>query len=106
MEQTTQSPPPNMERAGVDQPASSTKPLPATEEDFRRRSSRTQSSGFRIGVVIAIIVLLFVGFFAYRYFSSYESTDDAQVDGHVNSVSPRASRHAIKLNSQNNHYLQ
>ncbi len=106
MEQTTQSPPPNVERAGVDQPANSTKPLPATEEDFRRRSSRTQSSGFRIGVVIAIIVLLFVGFFAYRYFSSYESTDDAQVDGHVNSVSARVSGHVIKLNVQDNQFVQ
>ncbi len=106
MEQTTQSPPPNVERTGVDKPANSTKALPATEEDFRRRPSRTQSSGFRIGVVIAIIVLLFVGFFAYRYFSSYESTDDAQVDGHVNSVSARVSGHVIKLNVQDNQFVQ
>ena len=35
----------------------------------------------RIAIVIAIIVLLVIAFFAYRYFTSYESTDDAQVDG-------------------------
>ena len=87
MEQTTQSPPAKVEKAGVDKPATPTKPLPATEEDFHARPSRTQSSGFRIAVVIAVIVLLVAGFFAYRYFTSYESTDDAQVDGHVNSVS-------------------
>ena len=80
--------------------------MPATEEDFHTRRSRTQSSGFRIAVVIAVIVLLVVGFFAYRYFTSYESTDDAQVDGHVNSVSARVSGHVIKLNVQDNQYVQ
>jgi len=106
MEQTTQSPPANVDKTSVERPALSTKPLPATEEDFRRRPSRTQSSGFRIAVAIAIIVLLVAGFFAYRYFSSYESTDDAQVDGHVNSVSARVSGHVIKLNVQDNQYVQ
>src|ERR1700758_328440 len=106
MEQTTQSPPNNAEKASSDQPANTTRPLPATEEDFHTRPSRTQSSGFRIGVVIAIIILLIVGFFAYRYFTSYESTDDAQVDGPVNSVSARISGHVIKLNVQDNQYVQ
>src|ERR1700751_2878923 len=106
MEQTTQSPPNNAEKASSDQPANTTRPLPATEEDFHTRPSRTQTSGFRIAVVIAVIVLLIVGFFAYRYFTSYESTDDAQVDGHVNSVSARISGHVIKLNVQDNQYVQ
>ena len=106
MEQTTQSPPNNAEKPAAERPASSIKPLPATEEDFHSRPSRTQSSGFRIGVVIAIIILLIAGFFAYRYFTSYESTDDAQVDGHVNSVSARISGHVIKLNVQDNQYVQ
>src|SRR5246127_5104571 len=106
MEQTTQSPPNNAEKASSDQPANTTRPLPATEEDFHTRPSRTQSSGFRIAVVIAIIVLLIVGFFAYRYFTSYESTDDAQVDGHVNSVSARIAGHVVKLNVQDNQYVQ
>src|SRR6201993_3636075 len=106
MEQTTQSPPNNAEKAATERPANSIKPLPATEEDFHTRPSRTQSSGFRIAVVIAIIVLLIVGFFAYRYFTSYESTDDAQVDGHVNSVSARIAGHVVKLNVQDNQYVQ
>src|SRR5580765_6612643 len=74
MEQTTQSPPATVDKAAPERPPSSTRPLPATEEDLRRRPSRTQSSGFRIAVAIAIIVLVVAGFFAYRYFSSYEST--------------------------------
>ena len=101
MEQTTQSPP-----AQAEKPDASTKPLPATERDFHRRPSRSTSPGFRIAVVIAVIVLLVVGFFIYRYVTSYESTDDAQVDGHLNSISARISGHVIKLNVQDNQYVQ
>src|SRR4029077_18947199 len=106
MEQTTQAAPPTANPPVAEKPDSANKPFPATERDFRARPSRTQSPGFRIAVVIALIVLLVVGFFAYRYFTSYESTDDAQVDGHINSVSARISGHVIKLNVQDNQYVQ
>jgi membrane fusion protein, multidrug efflux system len=85
------------------EPAS--KPLPATEKDFHTRPSRTQSSGFRIALAIGIVVLLVAGIFVYRYVTSYESTDDAQVDGHVNSISARISGHVVKLNVQDNQYV-
>jgi membrane fusion protein (multidrug efflux system) len=101
MEQTTQSPPAEAEKA-PDNP----KLLPASERDFHRRPSRTQSPGFRIAIVIGVIVLLVVGFFVYRYVTSYESTDDAQIDGHINSVSSRVSGHVVKLNVQDNQYVQ
>jgi len=106
MEQTTQAAPATANPPVAEKPESANKPLPATERDFRARPSRTQSPGFRIAVVIALIVLLVVGFFAYRYFTSYESTDDAQVDGHINSVSARISGHVIKLNVQDNQFVQ
>jgi len=35
------------------------------------------------------IVLATAGFLYWRYTQTYESTDDAQVDGHLNSISPR-----------------
>jgi membrane fusion protein, multidrug efflux system len=107
MEQSTQTSPPGSAHHEVaETPEPTTKPLPATEADYHTRPSRTESSGFRIAVVIAIIVLLVVGFFAYRYFTSYESTDDAQVDGHINSISARISGHVIKLNVDDNQYVQ
>lgn len=107
MEPTTQSPPAPgaANETATETPERSTKPLPATERDYHTRPSRAQSSGFRIAIVIAIIVLLVIGFFAYRYFTSYESTDDAQIDGHINSVSARVSGHVIKLNVQDNQYV-
>ena len=105
MEQTTQSPPAAANKPAADTAEPTTKPLPATEQDYHRMPSRTQSSGFRIGVAIALVVLLVAGFFAYRYFTSYESTDDAQVDGHINSISARISGHVIKLNVLDNQYV-
>src|SRR5277367_5260329 len=100
MEQSTQTPP------DVDKtPAKTeggTKPLPSTEQDLHTRPSRTQSSGFRIALGLGIVVLLVVGFFLYRYVSSYEATDDAQIDGHINSISARVSGHVIKLNVNDN----
>jgi membrane fusion protein, multidrug efflux system len=103
MEQSTQSPP---EVAAAPKPEAGTRALPSSERDFHTRPSRAASPGFRIGVTIAAIVLLVVGFFLYRYVTSYESTDDAQVDGHVNSISARISGHVIKLNVQDNQYVQ
>src|SRR6202047_2410312 len=107
MEQTTQSPPiaaPDRPEAG-NRTEAGNKPLPSTERDFRTRPSRTASPGFRIALVIAVLVLLVVGLFIYRYVTSYESTDDAQVDGHVNSISARISGHVVKLNVQDNQFV-
>jgi len=106
MEPTTQSPPANPPANPPDQAESRTKPLPATERDFRSRPSRTSSPGFRIAIIIAVVVLLVVGFFVYRYVTSYESTDDAEVDGHINSISARITGHVMKLNVQDNQYVQ
>jgi membrane fusion protein (multidrug efflux system) len=113
MDRTTQTPPaepesarPEVARPENAQPESRTRPLPSTERDFRTRPSRTASPGFRIGVIIAAVVLLVVGIFVFRYVTSYESTDDAQVDGHINSVSARISGHVIKLNITDNQYVE
>jgi|SRR5580700_3717827 membrane fusion protein (multidrug efflux system) len=102
MEQTTQSPP----AAPPAQPESRTPPLPATERDFHTRPARTASPGFRIALIVGAIVLLVAAFFVYRYVTSYESTDDAEVDGHINSISARISGHVTKLNIVDNQYVQ
>ncbi len=99
---TAQNPP----GSSPERPGTETKPLPAPERDFRTRLSRTASPGFRIALVIGIVVLLVAGIFIYRYMSSYESTDDAQVDGHINSISARISGHVAKLNVEDNQFVQ
>jgi len=59
-----------------------------------------------LGLIIAGLVLLAAIFFLWRYFGSYQSTDDAQIDGHVNSVSARVSGHVLKLNVEDNQYVE
>jgi len=58
------------------------------------------------GLIFAGLVLLTAVFFLWRYLASYESTDDAQIDGHVNSVSARVSGHVLTLNVQDNQYVE
>ena len=44
--------------------------------------------------------------FLWRYLSSYESTDDAQVDVHLYPVSARISGYVVKVNVDDNQYVQ
>ena len=65
-----------------------------------------RSPRFRMFFILGAVLLAVVGFFLWRYFSSYESTDDAQIDGHVNSISARVSGHVLKLNIQDNQFVR
>jgi len=59
----------------------------------------------RLFLIIAAVVVIAGGFFAWRYFSSYESTDDAQVDGHLMPISARISGYVSKVNIDDNQYV-
>jgi membrane fusion protein, multidrug efflux system len=76
------------------------------EAHYKRKSALLGSPRARQILVVGILIVLVGGFFLWRYFSSYESTDDAQIDGHVNSVSARVSGHVIKLNVEDNQYVE
>jgi len=79
-------------------------PLPASDRDLRwRRASRNPR--FRMAIIVGAIVLLVAAFFLWRYFTSYEGTDDAYIDGHLNSVSSRVSGHVLKLLVEDNQYV-
>jgi membrane fusion protein (multidrug efflux system) len=89
------------------QPQSSqSPPQPDSEASYRRRSSLLSHPHTRVGLIIASLLILLAVFFLWRYLASYESTDDAQVDGHVNSVSARVSGHVLTLNVQDNQYVE
>lgn len=83
-------------------------PAPAATpavSDLRSHLRRRNDPRFRTLVIVGVIVLVIAGIFLWRYFGSYESTDDAQIDGHVNSISSRISGHVNKLNVQDNQYV-
>lgn len=54
-----------------------------------------------IGLIVAV-----AGFLLYRYFGSYESTDDAQIDGYIYPVSARVSGYVVRVTVDNNQYVQ
>jgi len=67
----------------------------------------TRSHGRRnILIVVIVLVVLVGGYFLWRYLGSYESTDDAQVDAHLYPVSARVSGYVIKVNVEDNQYVQ
>jgi membrane fusion protein, multidrug efflux system len=89
------------------QPASPPSPAqPDSEARYQRRSAFLNHPRTRWGLILAGLVILAGIFFLWRYFTSYESTDDAQIDGHVNSVSARVSGHVLKLNVEDNQYVE
>src|ERR1700719_2738931 len=87
------------------QPQQSRQPA-LSDRDMKWREFRSRNPRFRMFLIIGIVVLLVAGFFLWRYFSSYESTDDAQIDGHLNPVSARVSGHVQKLLVDDNQYVQ
>jgi membrane fusion protein, multidrug efflux system len=68
-----------------------------------RRSSKRRRN---ILILIGVLVVLVVGVLLWRYFSSYESTDDAQADVHLYPVSARISGYVVKVNVGDNQWVQ
>ncbi len=85
---------------------------PAIEPPKTRRErsrvliSRRRSKRGRLWLIIgALAIVLVGGLFLWRYFSGYESTDDAQVDVHLYPVSSRISGYVIKVNVGDNQWV-
>src|SRR5260221_4931815 len=77
-----------------------------SDRDLNSKEFRSRSPRLRLVIIIGVVVLLVVGFFLLRYFNSYQSTDDAQVDAHLNPVSARVGGHIEKLLVDDNQYVQ
>src|SRR6202162_114671 len=93
--------------ARAPQPAAPQSPAqPDSEARYQRRSAFLNHPRTRWGLLLAGLVIVTAVFFLWRYLASYEATDDAQIDGHVNSVSARVSGHVLKLNVQDNQYVE
>jgi len=80
-------------------------PLPASDRDLRWKRLQTGNPRFRLLLILGGVVALVVVAFLWRYLTSYESTDDAQIDGHLNSISARVSGHVLKLLVEDNQHV-
>jgi membrane fusion protein (multidrug efflux system) len=82
-----------------------TNPPPRRDTPPALRYERPKSRR-NILIVIVVLVLIVCGVLFWRYLSSYESTDDAQVDVHLYPVSARVSGYVIEVNVEDNQYVQ
>ena len=81
-------------------------PAAVSDRDLKWKQFRSRSPRLRMFFIIGLVVLVVAGFFLWRYFNSYQSTDDAQIDGHLNPVSARVGGHVEKLLVEDNQYVQ
>src|SRR5581483_2545841 len=71
----------------------------------KRRYSRSKLRRPIVLIPLALILIV-ATVLLWRYFGSYESTDDAQVDVHLYPVSARISGYVIKVNVGDNEYVK
>ena len=57
-------------------------------------------------LLIVLAAVAAGSFYAWRYFSAYESTDDAQVDGNINAISARINGYVVNVPVDNERYVK
>ena len=72
----------------------------------RSRWARRLRARKKILIPVGLAVLVAGGVLLWRYFSSYESTDDAQGDVHLYPVSSRVSGHVVQVNVGDNEWVE
>src|SRR5580698_10134953 len=74
-------------------------------------SSNAPSKGRKplVRAIVLLIVLAAVAagsYYAWQYFSSYEDTDDAQIDGNINAISARINGYVLDVLVDNERYVK
>src|SRR5882672_4353713 len=81
-------------------------PSPVTDTVYTAPSYRSPKRRRTLAILIGVVVLVVGGVFLWRYFNSYESTDDAQADVHLYPVSARISGYVVRVNVEDNQWVQ
>lgn len=85
---------------------STTEPAAPHEESYTPPVRPKPRRNRNIIIALIVLVVLVVGLFLWRYLSSYESTDDAQADVHLYPVSARVSGYVIRVNVDDNQWVE
>ncbi len=81
----------------------------ATPSDARsrtRRHGRLRKVARAAVVLLAFLILATGSYAAWKYFSTYESTDDAQIDGHIHAVSARINGYVLDVPVDEEQYVK
>jgi membrane fusion protein (multidrug efflux system) len=98
-----ENPPHLTAETGNESPA---EPSILTDRSGKPPASRRSKRRRNILIVVILVVVIIGGLFLWRYLSSYESTDDAQVDVHLYPVSARVSGYVVKVNVDDNQWVE
>ena len=74
--------------------AASTRPADSSHPEPSQHGGR-KTLVRAIALVIALAAVAVGSFYTWRHFSAYQSTDDAEVDGHINAISARISGYVL-----------
>jgi membrane fusion protein, multidrug efflux system len=77
----------------------------AAEPERRGRSFKLHS-GTKWALLLIVLVLVVGGIFVWRYYSTHESTDDAQIDGDIYPISSRINGHVVAVEVENNEFVK
>jgi membrane fusion protein (multidrug efflux system) len=82
-------------------------PRAADTAPARAEATASPSNGRRQRIILIVVAVLLIGAVgAWFYFAGKESTDDAQIDGHVNPTAARVGGTVIKLNVRDNQQVR
>ncbi|HEY3930262.1 MAG TPA: HlyD family secretion protein [Candidatus Koribacter sp.] len=79
---------------------------PETERPERKRTFFQQHPAARWILLLVLIIIVVGGIFVWRYYSVRESTDDAEIDGHLTPLSGRVSGTVIQVNVDDNQQVK
>jgi len=74
--------------------------------DIEEPRPRRKRRGKILLLLLGLLLVGVCGGILWRYFSRYETTDDAQVDAHLYPVSARVRGYVIRVNAGDNEYVQ
>lgn len=64
-------------------------------------------SSAKLALILIPIVLFIAAYYVYQnYFAYRESTDDAQIDGHINPIAAKVPGHVVSINVEDNQYVK
>jgi membrane fusion protein (multidrug efflux system) len=75
-------------------------------EPERRRRYFQLHPGAKWALLVIGLLLVVGGIFVWRYYSTHETTDDAQIDGDIYPISSRINGHVVAVEVKNNEFVK
>jgi membrane fusion protein (multidrug efflux system) len=76
---------------------------PVKDKIAPRKKSRI---GRLLVIVVVVVVLASAGYYLWKYLNTYETTDDAQIDGHIDAVSGRINGNVVEVLAEDEQFVK